>query len=358
MIYKNNVYNSGDIIIGTIKNRHVKGRIYISSNSERFWFCHDDSELRGDPSPDRLGFEYSWAFRINDNKLSDEVEIISNMTTTSGEKKGYNIDSELLAFMQSQGLSNEVCYLELSIIYPSYNLIRISDTKGLVKLINSETERFVEIKIGRFIKSLIKQIKVISNLDIKTTDRQLELISNNFLLFSNNDHIKVELLSGSSILDSYKSENYLFVKSTLGSSCMNNKDSSYFDIYVDNPEVVSVLTIKTYNKIVGRCLIWITDCGKKVMDKRYTCDDWVNVKFDEIRNTDGYINYDSIEQTSIKLNKEGLKDVRFENYPYLDTFRYLNREDNVLYNMLPHNYRSNSSKIILLGRTDGEYNNL
>ena len=260
--------------------------------------------------------------------------------------------------MQSQGLSNEVCYLELSIIYPSYNLIRISDTKGLVKLISSDTGRFVEIKIGRFIKSLIKQIKVISNLDIKTTDRQLELISNNFLLFSNNDHIKVELLSGSSILDSYKSENYLFVKSTLGSSCMNNKDSSYFDIYVDNPEVVSVLTIKTYNKIVGRCLIWITDCGKKVMDKRYTCDDWVNVKFDEIRNTDGYINYDSIEQTSIKLNKEGLKDVRFENYPYLDTFRYLNREDNVLYNMLPHNYRSNSSKIILLGRTDGEYNNL
>jgi hypothetical protein len=31
------------------------------------------------------------------------------------------------------------------------------------------------------------------------------------------------------------------------------------------------------------------------MDKRYT-DDWVNVKFDEIRNADGYLNYDSTQK--------------------------------------------------------------
>jgi hypothetical protein len=167
----------------------------------------------------------------------------------------------------------------------------MSDAKGLIKLINSDTNRFVEIKIEDF---LFKQIKPVSNLEIKTTDRELESISNNFLSFSNNEHIKIELLSGNSILDGYKSENYLSIKSTLGSSCMNNKDSSYFDIYTDNPEiVVSMLVIKTYGKIAGRCLIW-TNVVKKVMDKRYTSDDWVNVKFDEIRNADGYLNYDSI----------------------------------------------------------------
>jgi hypothetical protein len=39
--------------------------------------------------------------------------------------------------------------------------------KGLIKLINSDTNRFVEIKIGRFLKSLFKQIKPVSNLEIK-----------------------------------------------------------------------------------------------------------------------------------------------------------------------------------------------
>jgi hypothetical protein len=42
---------------------------------------------------------------------------------------------------------------------------------------------------------------------------------------------------------------------------MNNKDSSYFDIYTDNPEIVSIAN--TYGKIAGRCLIWTTECGKK-----------------------------------------------------------------------------------------------
>jgi hypothetical protein len=65
--------------------------------------------------------------------------------------------------MKSQGLSNELCYLELNVIYPSYNLVRMSD-KGLIKLINSDTNRFVE---KRFLKSLFKQIKPVSNLEIK-----------------------------------------------------------------------------------------------------------------------------------------------------------------------------------------------
>jgi hypothetical protein len=43
---------------------------------------------------------------------------------------------------------------------------------------------------------------------------------------------------------------------------MNNR-LSYFDIYTDNPEIVSMLVIKTYGKIAGRCLIWTTECGKK-----------------------------------------------------------------------------------------------
>jgi hypothetical protein len=51
-------------------------------------------------------------------------------------------------------------------LFIPYNLVRMSDAKGLIKL-NSDTNRFVEIKIGRFLKSLFKQIKPVSNLEIK-----------------------------------------------------------------------------------------------------------------------------------------------------------------------------------------------
>jgi hypothetical protein len=50
---------------------------------------------------------------------------------------------------------------------------------------------------------------------------------------------------------------------------MKEERPSDFDIYTDNPEIVSMLVIKTYGKIAGRCLIWTTECGKST-DKRYT----------------------------------------------------------------------------------------
>jgi hypothetical protein len=62
-------------------------------------------------------------------------------------------------------------------------------------------------------------------------------------------------------------------------------------------------------------------------------------------------------KSSIKLTGN-LKDVRSENYPYLDTFRYLDTENNVLCNMYTEEDEENKSKIVLLSRTDGEYNTL
>jgi hypothetical protein len=40
--------------------------------------------LMVDRSPDRLGYGYSWAFSIYNDEPSDEVDILSNMTNTSG----------------------------------------------------------------------------------------------------------------------------------------------------------------------------------------------------------------------------------------------------------------------------------
>jgi hypothetical protein len=61
----------------------LKGKIFISD--DRFWFCHNDLSLMV-IAPDRLGYGYSWAFSIYNDEPSDEVDILSNMTNTSGLK--------------------------------------------------------------------------------------------------------------------------------------------------------------------------------------------------------------------------------------------------------------------------------
>jgi hypothetical protein len=122
---------------------------------------------------------------------------------------------------------------------------------------------------------------------------------------------------------------------------MNNKDN-FLEIYTEN-SAVSLIAVEQLGKVVGRCLIWELSDGRKLMDRRYTSFDWVDYMFDRIREEEGYINFDSQELFEIKLEKS-----EFEKYPYVDTFRFLCKETNTLFN----NYRNNDYKYIM-DRTDG-----
>lgn len=131
---------------------------------------------------------------------------------------------------------------------------------------------------------------------------------------------------------------------------MNNKES-FLNIYVENPESVSMIVIKTFDRIVGRCLLWNTTCGQKLMDKRYTYADWVNSKFDEIRESNNYLNFDDQSKLTVKVNKGTRTNIN--EYPYIDTFRMFNTEDDTLSNLISGN--DNRQDFIVLSRTDGGY---
>lgn len=349
--YRNSSYRSGDPLIVKIRENIVFGKLFISEYSDnRYYICHNSMDFVGDRSPNLQGYEYSWTFTSKGlNELSDEVVIISASNNTVA-KLDYNIDIKLIDFFKSQKLGQEIFFLELDDIFTGYNNIEISDTKGMLKLTNTTTKRFVEIKIGRFINSLVKQINEKHNYNSILDNKQIESISNNFLSFQNDDYIKVETLNGESILEGYKTDNYLDRKSTLGGSCMNNM-CHFLKIYTDNPESVSMIVIKTFDKIVGRCLVWNTTCGKKLMDKRYTYADWVNVKFDEIREANNYLNFDEQKKLIVKVNKGTVNDI--ELYPYMDTFRMLNKGDETLSNIIKGD--ENRRDFMVLSRTDGSY---
>ena len=347
--YRNNSYNSGDSIIATINDDIIFGKLYIRDDGICY-LCHNSMDYRGDVSQNLQGYEYSWRFNsIDTNYLTDGVDIISYCTNII-KKVDYTIDNKLQDFLKSQNLGHPTILLELEDIFSGYNFIEISNTKGMIKLNNTVTKRFVEMKIGRFVNSLLKQVKEIHNYNSSFNNREIENISNNFISFQNDDYIKIETLSGQAILEGYRTDNHIDRKSTLGGSCMNNKES-FLNLYVENPESVSMIVIKTFGRIVGRCLLWNTTCGQKLMDKRYTYADWVNSKFDEIRESNNYLNFDEQTKLTVKVNK-GTR-TNTDEYPYIDTFRMFNTEDDTLSNLISGN--DNRQDFIVLSKTDGGY---
>ena len=148
-----------------------------------------------------------------------------------------------------------------------------------------------------------------------------------------------ELVEGEEIRFWYNDENYYECLGTLGNSCMRYAEcSDYFDIYVENAKM---LITKKNGKLTGRALVWTMPDGTILMDRIYTCYDYLKDCFIEyakenqwwIRENnsmlssgddqwwrtpeDDYQECKSPEFT-IKLPR------RYNCYPYIDSFRYLN----------------------------------
>jgi hypothetical protein len=97
------------------------------------------------------------------------------------------------------------------------------------------------------------------------------------------------------------------------------------------------------DKIIGRCLLWITP-KYKIMDRIYTINDSDVDLFKEFGKQQGFWwkscqdsdNYFQLENGSKSesdvLVYINLKLSEFHRYPYLDTFFFLNTDENVLTN--------------------------
>lgn len=143
---------------------------------------------------------------------------------------------------------------------------------------------------------------------------------------------KFELVKGEDIRYWYLEDRYEEVRGQLGNSCMRyQKCQRYLDIYVQNPEVCSLLILKgdTPDKIVGRALIWtIHDgpgvAGRKFMDRIYTINDSDRLLFE------AYAKEHDILRSQSYTYKIKVKEGRYDYYPYMDTFTCLDYEKGIL----------------------------
>jgi hypothetical protein len=185
----------------------------------------------------------------------------------------------------------------------------------------------------------------LSKSDFKFTDADIEQFVNKYKSAydaMNDIFRKFELVSGSDIAHWYSYSNYEEQKGTLGSSCMKAVNSSYFDIYVENPDKCSLLILKgeDESKIKGRALIWKLDNPQVTfMDRVYTNNDSDIELFKQYAYMQGWYHktYQNSSSDNTLVGKEGIKregdlvvnlknanNGGYDRYPYLDTLKYFN----------------------------------
>lgn len=364
--YKGKEYKSGDNIIFKIDGIIVRGKLYIKPNDSENWIdafvCHNNERFDGSYTPNKFDYKYSWSFTIDlrdkDPFDGSDVEIICPDIDVA-DKENFKITKKLKLYLETQELELVSAFFERGTIFKQYNKIEISDKTGYVKLTDTTKNRFVDIKFGRFLTSLFKEIKNVYDIDLGFVNKDIEKFYNFFVAYQTNTCTEILELKGDEIIEGYKSENYLLPKSSLGGSCMTDKLDN-IKLYTLNPNIVSLLVIKTFGKIVGRCFIWNTSQGK-VMDKQYTCFDWVNSKFETILKKNNYICQSTLEDyPNCKKIDIQLDNIDVDKYPYIDTFRFLNREKGLLTNAFNENMEHKRTKeeylaFIQLSRTTGDY---
>jgi hypothetical protein len=205
---------------------------------------------------------------------------------------------------------------------------------------------------------------LISKIYRNITPREVENFSNLYRAFSDQKEFEFSIVKGSDIAKYYHQDTYAG-SGSLGNSCMKyDRCSKFLDIYSDN-NIISMLIMKNdCGGLIGRALLWEVD-GQKVMDRIYTINDedyqyyfmkwadnngFIYKKRQNWANTLQFVsNGKDIEsEIEIQLNKWD-----YSYYPYLDTFKWLDRSAGKLFNYKPKYFTDNTSEFCILMNAEG-----
>lgn len=182
------------------------------------------------------------------------------------------------------------------------------------------------------------------------TNRDLEAFANQYRSYFTGNEIEFKVVSGDLIKKYYLADSYSSNSGSLGNSCMKYDNcQKNFDIYLKNPDIVKMLVMLNCDGyLIGRALLWHFG-DNKIMDRIYTTnDEQYSFQFKKWANENGYIyKYEQKWNNTFDFEKEGnkltskyeikLDHWQFDRYPYLDTFKFLDKKTGVLTNYLPDN---------------------
>ena len=251
---------------------------------------------------------------------------------------------------------------DLSVDYVNYISLAKSDKTKISYITNDRvndvedpwnTSKRFNVRPGSFVK------KVFVNIPEKEVEKFATLFRN----IQTAPEFTFKIVEGKDILKYYHYESYADQSASLGASCMKHTScQDFLGIYSDNSDIIKMLVmLDKYGRVIGRALIW--DLGpNKIMDRIYTIHDenytshfkkWADdngVFYKKEQKWNNTLFFESkgnsiMSELSVKLSK-----TTYRKYPYLDTFKFLDRENCTLYNYIPSNVN-----IVTISAADGGY---
>jgi hypothetical protein len=188
-------------------------------------------------------------------------------------------------------------------------------------LYRDKTKR-TELNVGRFAN------KILTKFGYQVDPVKLNKFVDSFKAlfdFKQDKASQIEIVEGEEIKKWYLEDNYYKPSYTLQNSCMRYSHcQKYLDIYVKNSQVkLSILRPpQDKNKIIGRALIWTLENGETYLDRPYANNDEDVNLFKQWGRSKGWKVSVAYDDLIVKLDS-----CNFSYYPYMDTFKYLDRKN-------------------------------
>lgn len=173
--------------------------------------------------------------------------------------------------------------------------------------------------------------------------------------FGQEDKFKLlEVVSGDMIPHWYHYSRYHNEEGSMGSSCMNNVDPDYFDIYADSSNVGMLVFYSSESKrrIRARAIVWknlIEPADRTYMDRIYTNNSSDEQLFKEYAKKQGWLYkshqgygadsniIDSVDDSNTRMTLIGqVEATDYNEYPYMDTMVYFNPDNGQISNKESH----------------------
>jgi hypothetical protein len=272
-------------------------------------------------SKNEMRLHYSDEFRNLLTKISNKIDWVKLLLAAEDS----NQISDIYTLIDITDKNDTISFIQVNrILRAEPETVKYPDSDVYFlprKITNVKSNEFwnrgrTEMSIGRWVRRVIFDLHKSS-----ISDSEIEKFVNQYKSsFDDKDKNNFEIVKGDDIKKWYLSKNYESEKGQLGSSCMRyDRCQQYFDIYTKNPEVCSLLIMKSTedtDKIVGRALLWNLKDGRKYQDRIYTINDSDKILFSQWADNNGYKKYDS----SHLVKEVQLGNHDYEKYPYMDTF--------------------------------------
>lgn len=248
----------------------------------------------------------------------------------------------LLRSYEGSYINRHFCFRDGNVMHNSPN-IQITDLKWNFYNLKEVIKPGVWNPEQRFHTSIHKVLNKL--FPVEFTEREKNIFAEAYykLVVIKDKNYEFSIVTGEDIREAYLEDNYLrpINGSTLWQSCMRYSNcQKYLEIYVDNPEIVSLAVLRKNNKVVARGIIWTDANGSKHVDRIYTYDnkaeslitaslDGIGYKY--LRDFHGGQKYDLV----IPFPYDKIVDYNY--FPYIDSLRYYDTAECTLQNYQPDN---------------------